>query len=121
MNISASTIYFWQLADELKDTCNLIGALLAVCVAVAAFICLFVYVEDINTGKAPAKRALFLSSSLALVNLLLSTFLPSSSTVAMMVVVPEIAHSKVIQQDLPDIYNAAIESLKTAIKPITAP
>jgi len=29
-----------------------------------------------------------------------------------MVVIPEIAHSKVVQQDLPDIYDAAVKTLK---------
>jgi hypothetical protein len=30
----------------------------------------------------------------------------------MMVVIPEIAKSKMMQQDLPDIYNAAVKALK---------
>ena len=45
------------------------------------------------------------------------TLIPTSNTIAMMVVIPEIAKSKVIQTDLPDLYNAAVSALKAAIAP----
>lgn len=44
--------------------------------------------------------------------IVLANLVPTSKTVAMMVIIPEIAHSKVVQQDLPDIYNAAVKALK---------
>ena len=63
-----------------------------------------------------AKRPFYFSVFATFVFTILSVFTPSSKTLAMMVVIPEIAHSKVVQQDLPDIYNAAVEALKSQLK-----
>lgn len=50
---------------------------------------------------------------------IISVAVPSSKVVACMYVLPQIASSKVIQQDLPEIYDMAIKSLKDTIKEAT--
>lgn len=42
----------------------------------------------------------------------LAPLLPSSKTIALMYVLPEIANSKVMQQDVPELYDMAIKALK---------
>ena len=59
----------------------------------------------------------FFIAPLFAATLIVHMMLPSSKTVAMMVVVPAISQSKAIQQDLPDIYNMAIDALKAQLTP----
>lgn len=122
MNISPITIYLWQLADNLRDTTFVFGVLAVIAAIIGLIYFTFTRCEPSRDPK-DQKRHLMCSFRLLLFGVLsstffmsLSTFTPESKTVAMMVVIPEIAHSKVIQQDLPDIYNAAVEALKSAIK-----
>jgi hypothetical protein len=67
--------------------------------------------EHGKANRAKAKRVFLLF----LVFALLRIATPSSNTVAMMVVIPKIAQSQVIQQDVPDLYNAAVSALKSKI------
>lgn len=131
MNISPLTIYLWQLADRFVWASCTITTILGV----VSFVALVTWAvtwgntsmnrslgEDHNAiapRVAQAKENLpkckmwavrLVSGLLFWVGL--SAFLPSSNTIAMMVIIPEIAHSKVVQQDLPDIYNAAVKALK---------
>ena len=79
--------------------------------------CLALFITcPIDEAREVAKKAIKPSVILFMVISVLNVFIPSSSTIAMMVVIPEIAHSKVVQQDLPDIYNAAVEALKNQLK-----
>lgn len=52
---------------------------------------------------------------------MLATFMPPSKTIAMMYVIPEIANSAVIKQDVPEIYNLAVDALKDQLKTYIAP
>lgn len=133
MNISPLTIYLWQLADRITVPFAAVSVLLAI-ISVVLFM---VHVSNsADAAKYAAKNEKssngswfeklreaeayrdssikFLKKTLCgfLLSLVVTTFAPSSHTIAMMVIIPEIAHSKVVQQDLPDIYNAAVKALK---------
>ena len=116
MNISPLTIYLWQLADEVKTACGFVVAMLLVSIGVFFTLSLVAAAqaddEGLNLTKKTMKKLSFVSLALFVSGILT----PSSKTIAMMVVIPEIAHSKVVQQDLPDIYNAAVEALKSQLK-----
>lgn len=136
MSISPLTIYLWQLMDTTRD-----GLLtLLVFSSIYLFIRLVIYLisldatspgrsigEDrieIPTRQKHAqeslpghKRELKIAFILVLIFSLSRSLAPSSNTVAMMVIIPRIAESKVLQQDLPDIYNAAISALKKQLTP----
>lgn len=137
MNISPLTIYLWQLADKLDTPMSVLSSISGVS-ALIMFIILMVqshcvgYYKAKNTahgnyaddlGGAEAVVALlrpWMRRTLGIffVSFSLVTFVPSSNTIAMMIIVPKIADSKVIQHDLPDVYNAAISALKAAITPV---
>ena len=53
----------------------------------------------------------------AMVLWVLFALTPSSKTIAMMVVIPKIVDSKVVQQDLPEIYDLALKALKEQLTP----
>ena len=112
MNISPLTIYLWQLADKASNFFLAAAFVLGMTTA-----CLALFITcPIDEAREVAKKAIKPSVILFMVISVLNVFIPSSSTIAMMVVIPEIAHSKVIQQDLPDIYNAAVDALKNQLK-----
>lgn len=108
MNISPLTIYLWQLADKLIAA----SAALTVAAGIAAFFAAIfsTYPDENLAAFAKSKIKVAVVSFVTL--FAVGTLLPSSKTIAMMVVIPEIAHSKIVQQDLPDIYNAAVKALK---------
>ena len=117
MNTSAITpltIYLWQLADKiatsLQTVSGFILAFAVICIVVSTFPELDE--EVANRSRKKGSRAFLISMAL----FLSATLIPSSNTVAMMVIVPRIAESKVLQQDVPDIYNAAVQAVKDALK-----
>jgi hypothetical protein len=57
------------------------------------------------------------SPPLFAISLFLHCIIPSSKTIAMMVVIQKIAESRVIQQYLPELYESAISALKESLKP----
>lgn len=117
MNIDATTIYLWQLANEVRHLFS--GTLWVSVIGIIGFAVGFGAAKDESNEELAKKFAAFLKASFAalVLSAICSTFIPTSKTIAMMVVLPKIVDSKVIQQDLPDIYNAAMEALKAALKP----
>lgn len=106
MNISPWTIYLWQLADDLKNLLAVpsiaVGILSAIALGVA-------FLEDEKTViKLAVKAILFIAFPLGF----MSALIPSSRTIAMMVVIPRLTESKAVQTDLPELYDIAIKTLK---------
>ena len=64
--------------------------------------------DYLSGGKASLISTIILS--------LILTFIPSSKVLVTMIILPEIANSEVIKKDLPEIYNLAVEKLKTELK-----
>lgn len=117
MNISPLSIYLWQLADSLKDSLVPVIILLFIVAAAATLTYVINAMDDEPKLAALARLWMVRVVPLAFAVFIFRTLMPSSNTIAMMVVLPEIAKSKIIQTDLPDIYNAAIDALKKSITP----
>lgn len=83
------------------------------CVILTLFLILEKYDKDKGVLAAKARNWLALIFT---ISSLIGLLTPSSQTVAMMVVIPKIADSKVIQEDIPSLYEAALEALKEQIK-----
>lgn len=138
MNISPLTIYLWQLSD------SVITAAGTLCIPATVIIIIGLVMWVINAaaeaerlvevnGNNPSmrdkkehavckslhhigRRLTLFGTILLPCCIAVYVFVPRSNTIAMMVVIPEIAQSKVIQEDLPDLYNTAIEALKSSLK-----
>lgn len=115
MNISPLTIYLWQLADRLTLVASaasfIAGALLILCLLPGGNT-----EEERRYDRTNTKRIGAFMFSIWLFTSSIWVFLPSSNTIAMMAVIPQIAESKIVQKDLPDLYNAAVEALKSSLK-----
>jgi len=109
MKIDPLLIYFWQLADTLRGCFWFI----AISTLIIGFIFLFCSLDDdykvIRPDLRNFSKKLFISG---FIFLSLAVLTPSSKTIAMMVVIPAIANSEVIQKDVPELYSLAIDALK---------
>lgn len=113
MHISPEIIYLWGLLDTLKAAATVI-ALLA---TLAGSICLVGGLMDEEALLLKmAKRILPFAAMACIV----AVFAPSSKTFAMMVVLPKLADSALIQKDAPELYSLAVEALKAKLKDATA-
>lgn len=114
MNITPFTIYLWQLADKLSGTLSGLCWFSGMLMIVLCVIWLFLKIECEAEDSTMRRMSWAVCGGVAAWLVCLSTYtlIPSSSTVAMMVIIPEIANSKALQKDVPDIYNAAVDALK---------
>lgn len=112
MQISPFLIYLWQIADSVKHGLGLFSI-----IGLFAIVFLFMFAdlsadEFGETCKRWAKRLPSICIPMGIVAMLI----PSSKAIAMMVVIPGIANSSVIQKDLPELYTYAVEALKSQLK-----
>lgn len=125
MNISPLTIYLWQLADRLSSGISQVIVILMTLGVALLIASAFGGIENQSSSGNIAKdetiaslrtwaRRLMVISGI-LVPAWVAT--PSSSTIAMMVIIPKLAESKAVQTDLPDLYDLAIKALKEQITP----
>jgi hypothetical protein len=120
MEITPLTIYLWQLVDGLKDALILPFAI-GLIAGLASFIIATIatntknYNGDPEMGPEMSRRVFRMSYcalSIAVVCGLMNVLIPTSKTVAMMVIIPGIANSSVIQEDVPELWDVAVKALK---------
>lgn len=117
MTISPFLIYLWQLADEMKGVCAIAATVLFVA-SIITLVCTcgpHYGKEDEESALGMRKwlgRKVWIPSLLAI----LAVLLPSSKTIAMMVIIPSIANSSVIQKDVPELYKFAVDALKSQLQ-----
>lgn len=99
-------IYLWGQADTLKEFLMSGGFVIFTIAVIYSF-----YHLIMNEELIVSKFALVLSA----ITIIFGALIPSSKTIAAMVIIPEIAKSKAIQEDLPEIYDMAIKQLKASI------
>jgi len=127
MDISPFTVYLWQQADSIIAACSGGYVFILGFVCVLACIAFVITKPEFNSSdknkdmighlNSILKRVFLGSSSLLVLAATVSTLMPTSKTIAMMYAVPTIVNSKVVQEDLPEIYQMGINSLKGQLAP----
>jgi len=120
MNISPLTVYFWQLSDKLCDIAQGLAIAMSVICFLVGIIALVSRDDTICDNEKTQEAILKWAKRLpfgAVALWVFFAFIPSSKTIAMMVIIPKIADSKAVQQDLPEIYDLAIKALKEQLTP----
>ena len=117
MNITPWTVYFWQQADAFIGCFQFLAGASFFVAGIAAFILTIGWDDWSDDATTALKRAIRYSLLVGAISGSCTAFIPRSNTIAMMYVLPEIANSKVVQQDLPEIYDAAMKALKEQLKP----
>lgn len=110
MKITPFEIYCVLTADNVSVALCVAAILLFTILLVTATIS---FLEDDEVCRKVSKLCLapFVLCFLGAV------LVPDTKTLAAMYVVPAIADSKAIQQDVPEIYNRAVDRLKETLKP----
>lgn len=113
MNISPFAIYLWQLVDELRYSFDFAALAMVIVGGIALLIAIMEEQEKDHFVMIWAKRIFQIGIGFCI----FGTFIPSSKTIAMMVVIPEITHSKAVEKDLPELYDLAMKALKEQLAP----
>mgnify|MGYP003291406560 CR=1 FL=1 len=72
--------------------------------------------EPIDEEQEPYKKWFKREAITAVIAVLILTFVPSSKEMAMIYVVPSIAESQVVKQDIPELYDLGVDALKDWLK-----
>lgn len=105
-------IYIWQQADSFDVS---LAILAFVCGVPGTVLLLFSILAEGDFEKTTlnvCRKIGFRAVATCAIAAALATFLPSSKTIALMYVLPEIANSKAVQQDVPELYDMAVKALK---------
>ncbi len=113
--ISPWLIYFWGQADAIRDiACPIAG--FSVAALAFSLILSFVLDEDAPALAESCRKPLIYVIA---VSLLIQMFMPTSKTIAMVVVIPAIVNLDPIQKDLPELYKMGVDALKGSIQEAT--
>lgn len=113
-------IYLWGIADNVRMTAGT-GCIVALVAYLLGWI--FTFAEQVEPSRdgsqvaAAVDRLKKMAGRFCLFFGVIFMLFPTSNTLACMIVLPEIAASKPIQKDLPELYNIAIEALKKSLTP----
>ena len=113
MSITPLTVYLVMQADVFLGALIGLGIVLTVLALIVASGKLILDEED---AKRLAEYPTKTGAAFAFVCFFLYAVIPSTKTLAAMLIVPAIANSEVIQKDMPELYNLAVEKLKDTLK-----
>lgn len=121
MTLSYNLMYWFTRLDNINNLFKIFGTLggivLAGLIVTACFSwCSSSYDEDSENLHKISKKSckiLFFPWLFAILGLI---FVPTSKEMAMIYVVPNIAESQVIKQDIPEVYDLGINALKDWLK-----
>lgn len=113
MQISPFHIYLWQVADTAQG-------MLTPVVVVAVFCSLILLGMYVALSDSPDERALYTKLGPSIWKatsffFILRLLTPSSDAIAMMIVIPKLVNSEVVQKDIPELYTIALNALKSEL------
>jgi len=120
MNISPLTIYLWQFVDYARESMQVGWGILMTTTVVFGILSLCARSSDADASEETKKSLLSWTKRMGVFTTIVGiifTLTPTSKTIAMMVIIPKIVDSKVVQQDLPEIYDLALKALKEQLTP----
>lgn len=112
MTLTPFTIYIWGISEQLGTTLDILSFLFGAASILATIVLVATKVEgeeEVFKAVRPYANKVFAAFA---VSILGATLIPDKKTIACMVVLPAIAESRAVQQDLPELYSLAVEALK---------
>ena len=120
MTISTSLMYWFTRLDPINVLCSVVAVLGFFIIGITTIIyCVSAadtYSDDAQIVTKLCKRFFKILIAPWIVALLGVIFIPTSKEMAMIYVVPHIAESQVIKQDVPELYDLGINALKDWLK-----
>ena len=117
MELSPLIIYLWGIADEANHVAFLFAAMTVLGFSVLSFgIAMGIeeFGEDSVKAILGARR---ICGIMMPVFVAISILMPSSKTIAIMVIAPAIINSEPIQKDLPELYDMALDAINSNLYP----
>lgn len=108
MTLSPWIIYLWGISDDVKAA---LGIAAAIFLIITFAFALIAFIEEIDG----AVKAAVVTGVTAFLFGYFSALIPSSKTIAVMIVAPAIINSDPIQKDLPELYKAAKDALMSTL------
>lgn len=117
MTLSPFIIYLWGITDAIGHVFEFLAVGSVILMTVFGIITIAAHADKCEEIAKLFRWPLFCSVIAALIFVPIQSLIPSSKTVALMVVVPAILNSEPIQKDLPEIYRMAKDALKQILTP----
>lgn len=115
MTITPATLYWITRLDEINCLCIII-AVFSIIAFIIGFI-MWIANLDYNDEYCEAgKKITKATGIIATLALTIGLFVPTSKEMAMIYVVPHLAESQVVKQDIPEVYDLGIKALKDWLK-----
>lgn len=109
MKLTPWLVYLWGTADGIIMAA--VGVIFVSGMA-AIFSWGFAITEDDDDMRKIAKKVTIVFS----IAMAVAVFTPSSKTIAIMYIAPALVNSEAIQQDMPELWKAGVDALKSKLK-----
>lgn len=118
MNVTPSMLYWLTRLDNINATFCTLAFLGGLAFVFSAFFYIMTKCDDAcdEMSKKVASTAFKIIAPLWLLGVVGAIFTPTSKEMAMIYVVPHIAESQVIKQDIPELYDMGVAALKDWLK-----
>lgn len=114
MAITPATMYWITRLDSIGGL--MCFTLFACILGIAITAIQWVGNESIDEEQEPYKKWFKRETITAVIAALILIFVPSSKEMAMIYVVPHLAESQVVKQDIPEVYDLGVKALKDWLK-----
>lgn len=115
MTITPATLYWITRLDGINCLCTII----AVFSTIAFIIGFFMWITNLDFNdeyREAGKKITKATGIIATLALTIGLFVPTSKEMAMIYVVPHLAESQVVKQDIPEVYDLGVKALKDWLK-----
>lgn len=120
MQLHPLTVYLVLQADQVLNICSSIVIIALILAGISTIVLMIagpiLFFEEVpvldHINKFPYKKHLAI---ILLIPVLILAFMPSTKTLAAMLIAPAIVNSSVVQKDLPELYTLGVEKLKEAM------
>ena len=126
MTISPFYVYLWGQVESIASFMNGLGWIIFILALFIGFVTMLSSTDIAKQEGGEKMLSVLLSVTLGLVVVSggvwgVEALIPNKKTMAAMFIVPAIVNSKPIQQDLPEIYNLAMQKLKEELSSVVKP
>lgn len=115
MTITPATLYWITRLDEINCLCAII-AVFSIIAFTIGFIMLIASLDCNDEYCEAGKKITKATGIIATLALTIGLFVPTSKEMAMIYVVPHLAESQVVKQDIPEVYDLGVKALKDWLK-----
>lgn len=116
--MSEFDLYMWLKLDDIHEMLSFIFVLSTLFFICCGFFLFLTRDEDSEKTSNRLRLCTICGFIFMIVFGFIETFLPTTKQYAVIKIVPMIYNSKTVQKDLPELYNIAVDEMKTKLKEV---